>query len=59
MKYLKVFETESDQLDFRDGEEYIEPHVSCLEDGSKVKYNKFALHIEITYQYQNNELPNK
>lgn len=49
MKYLKVFESEPEQLDFRNGEEYIEPHVSCLEDGGKVKYNKFALHVEFIY----------
>ena len=42
MKYLKVFETENLQNEFRAGEDYIQPHVSCLEDGSKVKYNIYT-----------------
>ena len=42
MKYLKVFETETLQNEFRGGENYIEPHISCLEDGSKVKYNIYT-----------------
>lgn len=42
MKYLKVFETENLQNEFREGEDYLQPHVSCLEDGSKVKYNLYS-----------------
>jgi hypothetical protein len=42
MKYLKVFETENLQIEFIAGEDYIEPHISCLEDGSKVKYNIYT-----------------
>lgn len=40
MKYLKVFETEALQNQFRSSENYIQPHVSCLTDGSNVKYNR-------------------
>lgn len=42
MKYLKVFETETQQNEFREGEDYLQPHVSCLEDGTKVKYNVYS-----------------
>lgn len=43
MKYLKVFETETQQNEFRiEGDDYLQPHVSCLEDGSKVKYNIYS-----------------
>lgn len=38
--YLKLFSTAADQTAFRNGESYVEPHVSCLEDGTNVKYNK-------------------
>ena len=41
MKYLKVFETENLQNEFREGEDYLQPHVSCLGDGSNVKFNKY------------------
>lgn len=40
MKYLKVFETEALQNEFRSSQDYIEPHVSCLINGENVKYNK-------------------
>lgn len=38
--YLKLFSTVAEQTAFRNGSGYIEPHVSCLEDGTSVKYNK-------------------
>lgn len=38
--YLKLFSSVAEQDAFRDGEDYVEPHVSCIEDGSSVKYNK-------------------
>lgn len=38
--YLKLFSTVAEQDAFRDGSDYVEPHVSCIEDGSSVKYNK-------------------
>lgn len=38
--YLKLFNTAAEQTAFRNGEGYVEPHVSCLEDGTSVKYNK-------------------
>lgn len=47
MKYLKVFETENLQNEFRAGEDYIQPHVSCLEDGNKVKYNIYTKEEQI------------
>ena len=39
--YLKLFDTVSEQNTFRNGSSYVEPHVSCLSDGSSVKYNKY------------------
>lgn len=39
MKYLKVFDTKAQQDEFRHGENYIQPHVSCIVDGTSVKYN--------------------
>lgn len=39
--YLKLFDTVSEQNTFRNGSSYVEPHVSCLSDGSGVKYNKY------------------
>ena len=38
--YLKLFSSVTEQDAFRDGEDYVEPHVSCIEEGSSVKYNK-------------------
>jgi hypothetical protein len=40
--YLKLFSSVAEQDAFRDGEDYVEPHVSCIEDGTSVKYNKRA-----------------
>ena len=42
MKYLKVFETEALQDEFIESGDYLQPHVSCLEDGSNVKFNKYS-----------------
>lgn len=40
--YLKLFDTVSEQNTFRNGSSYIQPHVSCLSDGSSVKYNLYS-----------------
>lgn len=42
MKYLKVFETEPLQNAFRNSQNYIEPHVSCLINGGNLKYNIYT-----------------
>lgn len=45
--YLKLFSSVAEQDAFRDGNDYVEPHVSCIEDGSSVKYNKRPLGYDI------------
>ena len=45
--YLKLFSSVAEQNAFRDGSDYVEPHVSCIEDGSSVKYNKRPLGYDI------------
>ena len=49
--YLKLFDTVSEQNTFRNGNSYVEPHVSCLSDGSNIKYNK---HFDIIATRTNN-----
>ena len=39
MKYLKLFDTESNYLAYRDGKNYIKPNVSLCDDNGKVYYN--------------------
>lgn len=46
-KYLKLFSSVAEQDAFRNGSDYVEPHVSCIEDGSSVKYNKRPLNYDI------------
>lgn len=46
--YLKLFSSVAEQDAFRDGEDYVEPHVSCIQDGSSVKYNKRQLDYDLT-----------
>lgn len=51
--YLKLFSSVSEQDAFRDGEDYVEPHVSCIEDGTSVKYNKREVDIVLDCQGMN------
>ena len=39
MKYLKLFEAESDYLDYRDGADYLKPNVSLSNDKREVYHN--------------------
>ena len=39
MEYLKLFETESDYLTYRDSKDYLKPNVSLSDDNGKVYYN--------------------
>lgn len=39
MKYLKLFDTESNYLAYRDGANYLKPNVSLCDDNGKVYYN--------------------
>ena len=39
MKYLKLFDTESNYLAYRDGSDYLKPNVSLCDDNGKVYYN--------------------
>lgn len=48
--YLKLFNSVAEQDAFRDGEDYVEPHVSCIEDGTSVKYNKIEVDIVLDCQ---------
>lgn len=38
--YLKLFETDNDRLTYEEGETYIEPYVSYVEEDNSVHYNK-------------------
>lgn len=52
--YLKLFSSVAEQDAFRDGSDYVEPHVSCIEDGSSVKYNKrvdYDIEIDCNGEY--------
>lgn len=59
MKHLKVFETEAARNTFRASASYIEPHVSCLDNGTSVKYNRN--YVENLWAERNctNPLPDK
>ena len=39
MKYLKLFDTESNYLAYRDGANYLKPNVSLCDDNGDVYYN--------------------
>ena len=39
MKYLKLFDTESNYLAYRDGADYLKPNVSLSDDKGSVHYN--------------------
>ena len=39
MKYLKLFDTESNYLAYRDGADYLKPNVSLSNDKGEVYYN--------------------
>ena len=39
MKYLKLFNLESDYLTYRDSKDYLKPNVSLTDDNGKVHYN--------------------
>ena len=39
MKYLKLFDTETKYLTYRDGSDYLKPNVSLCDDNGKVYYN--------------------
>ena len=52
-KYLKLFSSVAEQDAFRNGSDYVEPHVSCIEDGSSVKYNKRPLNYDIEINCDN------
>ena len=39
MKYLKLFDTESNYLAYRAGKDYIKPNVSLCDDKGEVCYN--------------------
>lgn len=39
MKYLKLFDAESDYLTYRNGSDYLKPNVSLCEGNSTVYYN--------------------
>lgn len=65
--YLKLFNSVAEQDTFRAGSDYIEPHVSCIEDGTSVKYNKTTWEVlfsgsdiaisgsQTTYSYHNTD----
>ena len=39
MKYLKLFDTETNYLAYRDGSNYLKPNVSLCDDKDSVYYN--------------------
>ena len=59
MEYLKVFDTVANQTAFRMGENYEEPHVSCLSNGANIKYNRnYVENLWVDNEYTN-PLPDK
>ena len=54
MKYLKLFDTESNYLAYRDGSDYLKPNVSLSDDKGEVYYNYPP---PITYDYVDLGLP--
>lgn len=59
MEYLKVFDTAANQTAFRMGENYEEPHVSCLTNGSNIKYNRNYIENLWVENENTNPLPDK
>ena len=51
MKYLKKFETENDRTSYENGESYIEPYVSYVEENNSVHYNKPVLETKLVVYY--------
>ena len=39
MKYLKLFDTETKYLTYRDGSDYLKPNVSLCDDKGEICYN--------------------
>lgn len=59
MEYLKVFDTVANQTAFRMGENYEEPHVSCLSNGANIKYNRNYIENIWIENENTNPLPDK
>lgn len=59
MKYLKVFDTKAQQTEFRLGENYIQPHVSCIIDGTSIGYNRTYIENFWVNNGYTNPLPDK
>lgn len=53
--YIKLFNSVSAQTEFRNSENYIEPHVSCVEGGTNVKYNKRQEDFDLVVDYAQGE----
>lgn len=53
--YIKLFNSISAQTEFRNSENYIEPHVSCVEGGTNVKYNKRQEDFNLVVDYAQGE----
>ena len=53
--YIKLFNSVSAQTEFRNNENYVEPHVSCVEGGMNVKYNKRQEDFDLVVDYAQGE----
>ena len=57
-KYLKLFETDSERVEYEDSNDYIEPYVSYVEGDNTVHYNKFVeTKLVVTYGVENASNP--
>lgn len=55
-KYLKIFDSVEDQTEFRNSVNYLEPHVSCLDGGESLKYNKVQPRVVVDYIISSSEV---
>ena len=56
--YIKLFNNISAQTEFRNSENYIESHVSCVKGGTNVKYNKRYEDFDLVVDYAQGENDN-
>lgn len=49
--YLKLFETDSERVEYEGGGSYIEPYVSYVEEDNSVHYNKPVLETKLVVYY--------
>ena len=55
--YIKLFEVDSDRVEYEDSENYLEPYVSYVEGDNSVHYNKVETRLIATYNVEDTSNP--